>query len=129
MKSFNFVQYLLFYNKFVQFVPVIMPILNWREVWNYFKRPKKLDFWKFLLIILHRFYLCTVFFSFLYKYCWTIFKKEKVLKIKEYDCLIQELKVTNHKIDNFCLNELETRRFPFELYYSLCFVECNCSTS
>ena len=33
-----------------------------------------------------------------------------------------ERKVTNQELDDFCLNESETKRFPFELGYPLCFV-------
>ena len=40
-----------------------------------------------------------------------------------------ERKVTNQKLEDFCLNESETRRFPFELVYSLCFEEYKCTTS
>ena len=32
-------------------------------------------------------------------------------------------------IRRFLLNESETRRFPLELVYPLCFVEYNCTTS
>ena len=38
-------------------------------------------------------------------------------------------KVTIEKGDNFCLNKLETRRFPFDLIYPLCIVEYNCTSS
>ena len=36
--------------------------------------------------------------------------------------------VTLQKIDDFCLNASETRRFPFELVYPLCFVDFTCTT-
>ena len=53
----------------------------------------------------------------------------------EYNCTLQnitdkpEWKVTNQKLVNFCLNESNTRRFPFKLLYPLCFVDYNCTTS
>ena len=35
----------------------------------------------------------------------------------------------NQKLNDFCLNESVTRRFPSELLLPLYFVECNCTTS
>ena len=40
-----------------------------------------------------------------------------------------EWKVMIQKLDDLCLNESETRRFPFDLVYPLCFEEYDCTTS
>ena len=33
------------------------------------------------------------------------------------------------KLDDFCLNQSEARRLPFEMFYPLCSVEYNCTAS